>query len=75
MLRTVWWIHTDGSSSMIKGWSICGCNTGRPFHIVPEDDLKEHECEDCPCNPVVNEGGAVVHNSFDNREATEEVVN
>jgi hypothetical protein len=39
-------------------------------HVYPINDLEQHKLEgsDCKCNPVVDEYGVVVHNSFDGRE-------
>lgn len=46
------------------------------YHILPVNDLKEHEEEtDCHCEPTVewHEGGLVViHNAYDGRELYEE---
>jgi len=40
-------------------------------HVVPINDLKEHEqSEDCWCEPVVD-GGVVIHNAIDEREKYE----
>lgn len=42
------------------------------LHVIPIDDLKEHESkETCFCNPWKDEEGFYVHNSADNRELTE----
>ena len=46
-----------------------------PLHIYPVNDLREHitsECENCWCNPTVDEYGNVIHNSMDEREPYEE---
>ena len=42
-------------------------------HIVPEDDLREHDLiPDCWCEPTLDEENwTAVHNSADNREAFE----
>ena len=46
-----------------------------PIHIVPLNDLKEHEesstCECCPSVEFENGEMIVVHNSFDGRELNE----
>lgn len=48
-----------------------------PIHIMPIDDLLEHEYEDCSCLPVTKPveeddegsiGWMVVHNAWDGRE-------
>ena len=40
-------------------------------HVLPMHDVYEHESSmECPCNPDLKYG-AIVHNSFDNREAYE----
>ncbi len=48
------------------------------FHITPINDLKEHsESSMCECRPEVNfENGhmLVVHNSYDGRELTEQLL-
>lgn len=42
------------------------------IHIVPIDDLKEHEDSiECWCNPYEVEEGVIVHNSMDRREKHE----
>lgn len=47
------------------------------FHIVPQNDLREHKCNrlECWCNPILanqDEGGyIIVHNSMDGREKFE----
>lgn len=48
-----------------------------PIHVLPVDDLREHEeTTTCPCNPTVecepNATMLVIHNSFDGREALEQ---
>lgn len=43
------------------------------IHVIPVDDLKPHiESPDCTCG-VVYEDGVYVHNSFDDRELTEDL--
>lgn len=48
------------------------------YHILPIDDLEEHEeSTTCKCKPDVQyEDGnmIIVHNSFDGREFIEEIV-
>lgn len=40
-------------------------------HLIPVNDIEEHELSaNCKCKPEVS-GGLVSHNSFDNREADE----
>lgn len=47
------------------------------IHIVPINDLKEHEetstCECCPRVEFENGEMIIIHNSFDGREKYEEV--
>ena len=44
------------------------------FHVVPRNDLREHDCNrmECWCRPTLNDeedgGYIVVHNSMDGRE-------
>jgi hypothetical protein len=49
-------------------------------HVVPEDDLKEHDLSaSCECSPKCEEGGTcddavhwmVTHHSYDRREENE----
>lgn len=42
------------------------------IHIVPIDDLREHEDSiECWCQPDEVEDGVIVHNSLDGREKYE----
>jgi hypothetical protein len=45
------------------------------WHILPENDLKEHQEEStCECNPesfIENGDTFIVHNSYDGREGVE----
>ena len=45
-------------------------------HVVPVDDLYEHELTGaCACDPIVEvcgDGFRVIHNSYNGREAAEE---
>lgn len=52
------------------------------IHVIPRNDLLDHEYVDCPCGPDVkyvddDDDGAmldvptVIHHSLDNREASE----
>lgn len=44
----------------------------KPYHIVPVNDVEEHESfSTCHCNPVLKDG-VWVHNSFDGREVFEQ---
>lgn len=56
---------------------VTGVRSKQP-HVVPKDDLKEHVhpfedvyVDTCPCSPVIDEDGIIVHKSFDGREAFE----
>ena len=50
------------------------------FHVMPVNDLIEHDFEDCPCGPKVEPvpredgsvGWLITHNSLDGREFNEE---
>ena len=42
------------------------------IHVIPKSDSKEHFFLECGCNPKY-EGGVYVHNSYDERELTEEL--
>ncbi len=49
------------------------------WHVLPVDDAFEHrEGMDCPCLPRLQfvgvNGGIIVHNAFDGREADEAFV-
>ena len=39
-------------------------------HVVPMDDLRDHDAENCWCFPAV-EDDVIVHNSADGRESFE----
>ena len=42
------------------------------IHVVPIDDLREHEISPCCwCCPEEDEYGLVIHNALDKREAYE----
>ena len=42
------------------------------YHIIPVDDLREHEATpECWCCPSEEEDGIFVHHALDNREAYE----
>ena len=42
------------------------------IHVVPINDLREHDTEcACWCNPTVVDEAVVVHNSMDERETYE----
>lgn len=47
------------------------------IHIVPLNDLKEHESSDtCHCKPRVEVIGVkllIIHNAYDNRETIENI--
>jgi hypothetical protein len=46
------------------------------IHVMPENDLREHVFNNCPCNPRIEVEGAdliYVHNSWDGREYVEQV--
>ena len=42
-------------------------------HIMPVDDLREHTCIDCWCNPTPSEDDedVILHHSMDQRELYE----
>lgn len=46
------------------------------WHILPVDDLKEHEeSAYCQCNPKIEEyrnGRLIIHNAYDGREIYEQ---
>lgn len=42
------------------------------YHVVPLDDKKEHELSpDCECDCYLSDDGVFIHNSYDERELTE----
>lgn len=56
----------------LGGWEHRYCDD--VLHVVPTDDLREHEPSDCWCSPVENTENYVnfiVHNSMDKREEYE----
>ena len=50
------------------GWVVIHCAA---FHVVPVNDLREHEQYDCWCNPEIDDG-VITHNAMDQRELYEE---
>jgi hypothetical protein len=43
-------------------------------HVLPVDDLLDHEYEDCACGPEIKEvegGEVIVHYSLDGREESD----
>lgn len=55
-------------------WGVFGDEQEREQHIVPLDDLKEHEIHRfCWCRPVAtaDDDDVLVHNSLDGREQFE----
>lgn len=57
-----------------RKWRRINGNAMRDIHIIPIDDLKEHEHSDqCWCRPARDseENRVVVHNSLDGREQYE----
>ena len=53
----------------MSGWQIKEDNEGTP-HIVPVDDLREHEPASCWCSPTVD-NEVVIHHALDEREKFE----
>lgn len=51
------------------GWRIVFSATGEP-HVVPADELEQHDPENCRCCPREDDG-VIVHSSFDGREKFE----
>lgn len=46
--------------------------TPNRWHVIPLNDLREHEeSAGCWCEPVVNDDGVLVHNAADKRELYE----
>ena len=47
-----------------------------PYHIIPENDFREHEAVDCWCNPALTEGldNCYTHKSADGREHLEDLI-
>ena len=53
----------------------------KDLHIVPKDDLKEHDTSaetgaNCHCNPRVEVVGSrliIIHNAYDDRETLESI--
>lgn len=44
---------------------------GNGTHVIPLNDLREHEeAVTCPCEPWMD-GEIIIHNSWDGREITE----
>lgn len=56
----------------LGGWESTQWREG-DTHVVPLNDLREHEqYTDCWCNPVENEANIWVHNALDQRERLED---
>lgn len=57
---------------MSNMWQVRQDNHGR-MHVVPVEDLREHEPHDeCWCSPRVEEdGGVIIHAAMDMREKFE----
>ena len=50
-------------------WGVYEINNS--IHVIPEDDLKQHDYNpNCACN-VKYDSGIYIHNSYDERELTE----
>lgn len=44
----------------------------KPIHVMPINDLREHEFKDCWCNPTYDEENHIyIHHSMDKREEYE----
>lgn len=44
-------------------------------HVVPLFDQSDHELHiECHCDPILDDDGTVVHNSFDGREHVERLL-
>ena len=52
-------------AGLLDGWGVY--HTSRSVHVMPINDIDNHEFIKCPCKPYRSEG-VVVHNSFDGRE-------
>lgn len=52
-------------AGLLDGWGVY--RTSRRVHVMPINDIDNHEFIKCPCKPYRYEG-VVVHNSFDGRE-------
>lgn len=48
------------------GWAVLEDHYG-VVHVIPTHDDKNHLHAQCPCEPVVDTEGAMVHNAFDGR--------
>ncbi len=55
-------IKHDG---LLDGWGVY--RTSFYVHVMPINDIDEHEFTKCPCKPYKYED-IIVHNSFDGRE-------
>lgn len=53
----------------MSGWRIKEDNWGMQ-HVVPVDDLREHEPVSCWCSPTEDDG-VVLHHALDEREKFE----
>lgn len=56
--------------TVAKNWGIVEDNG--ILHIIPRNDIVQHDLEFCMCNPRIEVGGKlIVHNSYDCREYIE----
>lgn len=57
----------------LGGWEVKRTERGA-FHLLPVNDERPHDPQNCPCCPEYDDEGQVwVHNSYDGREAYEEL--
>lgn len=57
----------------MSAWLCRSAFAGNPAHVIPVDDLKEHDAdsETCWCRPFWD-GEVLVHNAMDRREEYEQ---
>jgi hypothetical protein len=55
----------------MSGWIVRFTDHTSTPHVVPVDDLREHDPENCWCCPTFNEDIMWVHHAMDKREEFE----
>lgn len=54
-----------------RGWAIVFALNDDTPHVIPVDELEQHDPENCRCCPHEEEYGVMIHQSFDGREKFE----
>ena len=58
---------------MSDGWGVFKMSNSE-VHIAPLNDIRTHDLTTyCECNPIIDDDGVIIHNSWDFREVREEI--